>query len=233
MVSQLEDINAQNIIDNLPGLIWLKNKNFQYIMCNERCRQFVGFPTKSYLVGRDDYNSPWEDYADVYREGDREVLKTGKSLSFLHPIRLYEGRNLAIITRKSPFYDSSNNIVGITGFISVITAPHTAHKLLDLSNFDHDLVFSKQQQKLQYIVSEDFEKFNLSKREATCLFYLVRGKTAREISELIFISIRTVEKHIESIRMKLDCKTKSEIIGQAIDQGFVHFVPSDFLIDQM
>lgn len=233
MVSKSINVNAQNIIDNLPGLIWIKDINFQYIMCNERCRQFVGFPSKNYLIGRDDYNSPWEDYADIYREGDIQVLESGKSLSFLHPIRLYEGRDIAIITRKSPFYDDSNHIVGITGFISVITAPNTIHKLISLSNYDHDLISISHQNKLQYVLSDNFEKFNLSKRETTCLFYLLRGKTAKEIAEIIFISVRTVEKHIDSIRMKLHCKTRSEIIGKAIDQGFVHFVPSDYLIEQM
>ncbi len=62
--------------------------------------------------------------------------------------------------------------------------------------------------------------FPLSKRECTCLFYLLRGKTAADIAKLLFISKRTVETHIENIRTKLNCRNKSEIFDKIFELGF-------------
>src|SRR5579872_1296825 len=61
--------------------------------------------------------------------------------------------------------------------------------------------------------------FPLSKRECTCLFYLVRGRTAAEIAKALFISKRTVETHIENIKTKLKCRNKSEIFDKAFEFG--------------
>ncbi len=57
-----------------------------------------------------------------------------------------------------------------------------------------------------------------SKREEEVLTYLVRGKTAKEIGLLLYISKRTVERHLENIKLKANCKTKSELIDKFIDQ---------------
>ena len=60
----------------------------------------------------------------------------------------------------------------------------------------------------------------LSQRESECLFFIVSGKTASHTADKLFLSVRTVEKHIENIKIKFSCHTKSELILCAIHDGF-------------
>lgn len=54
--------------------------------------------------------------------------------------------------------------------------------------------------------------FYLTKREAECLYYLVRAKTAKEIALLLNISPRTVESYIDTLKMKLECNSKIDLV---------------------
>lgn len=53
----------------------------------------------------------------------------------------------------------------------------------------------------------------LSKRESECLFYFSRGATMKEIAEYTHLSPRTIEAHLQNIRDKVGCRTKSELIS--------------------
>jgi DNA-binding CsgD family transcriptional regulator len=51
-----------------------------------------------------------------------------------------------------------------------------------------------------------------SKREMEVLSYIVTGKSAREIGNLLALSVRTVENYIANIKQKADCKTKVDLV---------------------
>ena len=53
---------------------------------------------------------------------------------------------------------------------------------------------------------------NLSCRELEVLEYLLKGFTAGETANQLFLSKRTVESHIENIKNKLNCFSKIELI---------------------
>jgi DNA-binding NarL/FixJ family response regulator len=61
----------------------------------------------------------------------------------------------------------------------------------------------------------------LSKRELEVLQHLMQGKTARQIGELLFISKRTVEHHIETIKQKACCHNKFELIMKIYEQSSI------------
>ena len=52
----------------------------------------------------------------------------------------------------------------------------------------------------------------LSKQEIICLQQYVTGKTSREISAVMGLSVRTVENYINNIKQKLHVSTKAELI---------------------
>lgn len=54
----------------------------------------------------------------------------------------------------------------------------------------------------------------LSRREVECLQYLLRGQSLKSIAQLLNISIRTVETHINNIKRKLGCNYKSELLNK-------------------
>ena len=61
----------------------------------------------------------------------------------------------------------------------------------------------------------------LSERESEILKLIAEGKSAREISELLFISVKTVGTHKQHILKKLNLKSSADLIKYAIKKGIV------------
>ncbi|MDH3393454.1 MAG: response regulator transcription factor [Desulfobulbaceae bacterium] len=58
-------------------------------------------------------------------------------------------------------------------------------------------------------------------RERQVLKLVAEGKTSKEIAELLFISIRTVEHHRANFMKKLDLKSTAEVIKYALEKGYI------------
>ena len=58
------------------------------------------------------------------------------------------------------------------------------------------------------------EGASLSEREHDVAVLILQGKTYAEIGQAIFISPRTVEHHVASIRRRLEAKSRSDLIAK-------------------
>jgi len=56
----------------------------------------------------------------------------------------------------------------------------------------------------------------LSQRELACAQLLIQGKTVREAAALLFISPRTAETHINHLKVKLGCRSKSALTAKLL-----------------
>ncbi len=61
----------------------------------------------------------------------------------------------------------------------------------------------------------------LSPREIEVLKLIAQGKRNKDVSEVLSISIRTVENHRASIMSKLRLKNTADLVNYAIQQGYV------------
>jgi DNA-binding NarL/FixJ family response regulator len=61
----------------------------------------------------------------------------------------------------------------------------------------------------------------LTRREREVLKLVAEGYTNRQISGLLYISVRTVQSHRMSIRKKLNCKRTADLVKYAIQKGFI------------
>jgi len=224
-------LQPADIIDNLPGIVWVKDCQLNYYACNKQLISYAGLKNSDNIIGKDDFYLPWAKYAEHYREGDLPILN-GKSMTFLHPMRFTSGKEALILTRKTPLQNSFNSVVGVLGFVTPLPGTRRRQVINKLGIIDRSIRGHSNTQ-IQYILSDNFQDFDISKREAVCLFYLIRGKTAKEIGLILGISKRTAEKHLESIRAKFNCESKSQVISKAIEMGFVNFLPNDTFIDKV
>jgi len=62
---------------------------------------------------------------------------------------------------------------------------------------------------------------NFTKVEKSILYWLVRGKTAKAIANILSRSPRTIEHHIENVKNKTGSISKSELIEKLIECGYV------------
>lgn len=57
---------------------------------------------------------------------------------------------------------------------------------------------------------------HLTTREIDIIHCLLEGKTAKETARQLFISHRTVERHLENIKLKLNCRNKFGLINKIL-----------------
>ena len=63
-------------------------------------------------------------------------------------------------------------------------------------------------------ISEDFAKtYNVTRREQEILRKLADGKSNREISDELYVSVRTIDTHVYNIFRKCGVKNRIELLS--------------------
>ncbi len=118
-----------NIIANMPGHVYWKDRNLTFRGCNYLQAKSAGFDSIEDMIGKSDYEMPWKDQADILREHDLEVMEKGTPQSVMEPSKLADGKEAIFLTQKVPLKDLDGNIVGILGISFDVTAKQEAEQL--------------------------------------------------------------------------------------------------------
>ena len=63
----------------------------------------------------------------------------------------------------------------------------------------------------------------LTTREHEVLEFVAQGMSAKEVAQEVKIAPRTVERHIENIRLKIRARNRTHMISLAIELGLLRF----------
>lgn len=61
----------------------------------------------------------------------------------------------------------------------------------------------------------------LTAREAEVLEYVTLGLSAKEVARYLELSPRTVERHVENVRLKLRARNRAHMVACAVQAGFL------------
>ena len=111
-----------------------------------------------------------------------------------------------------PWRDPKSNII----LISELNTNLELNNCL-INNFEKPLPGDVLPKKFYFETKEN--QTYLTKREVECVIELVKGKSNREIANSLSISPRTVDSHIDSLRVKAGITQRSQLIKFFIDQG--------------
>jgi len=127
----------RSVIDNSSDWIWLKDKDFRFVIVNETMTsQAFGVPVAG-VIGKDDYDFFPAELVDGdpergiegFRAADQKVLKTGEVEYIPYEIVMHvDGTEHILETRKVPFRDESGKITGILGSARDITESFRANQ---------------------------------------------------------------------------------------------------------
>lgn len=121
----------QRIIESLPGHIYWKDKQGVYLGCNLQQLRYLNLSYDE-VIGKTDYDLPWQDQADNIRRIDNKVMQEKKPLLVEEiaksPIQKKEN---FFLSHKIPFYDESGNIEGVIGVSLDITELKEVKKQLE------------------------------------------------------------------------------------------------------
>ena len=208
-------MKLDQIIAQMPGLVFWKDRELKYQGCNANMLRAMGLKSQEECINLTDYDMPWAKLAEQYRSDDRVVL-TGRKIKRIEPFVTHDKQVVSVYVEKKPIRNENNEIIGVIGFTQLFSSLEGIHK-------EH-LATLCLTPAAPELISELFN--GLSLRESQVLYYYVRGFSMSEVGEILSISPRTVEIHLVNIKDLFECKNKSELIHCAFENGFVHFIPN-------
>src|SRR5262249_16201397 len=84
--------------------------------------------------------------------------------------------------------------------------------------------------KIQKYTLQNSLATQLSMRQEECLYYLLKGFTAKETGKILNLSHRTVEKYLNNLKDKFKCHKKTNLITKAIESGGNLLIPRNLII---
>lgn len=174
----------------LPAHVFLRNVDGIYLWCNTKQAQTLNLNNSYEFCNKTAFDIIDEKSALMILNNDQEVLSQNIEKSFKESAYFVSGIEMQSIVSKKAITDPDGEVIGLIGIS--IEVPMTQINANNTINA--------------------IENLGLSRREAECIYYFAKGKSAKEIARIICISNRTVEKHIDNSRLKLGFVRRLQLI---------------------
>lgn len=207
---------VESVLDQVDVFIFCKDKSGRYIFANEKFSEAAGLDSSAQIVGKTDENLVWQAQSDYFQSGDKSVM-AGNVMTNASEFQVRSDGVAHITTSKNVLVSSSGVIDGIIGsFID-----HSGSLLLKTAGTFDPI-------KRRVLLGDMFDSAYLSYKEALVYFHILLGRHNAEISAIVKISVSTVNFHTENLKMKLQCKTRGDLIAVGISTGLTYTVFTAF-----
>ncbi len=125
-----EEREKKAILDNIPDIAWLKDKDGRFTAVNQPFALAAGKKTPAEVVGLDDFALWPRELAERYRADDDEVMRSGVRKRVEEPFVDAHGRTSWIETIKTPILGKSGEVVGTTGIARDVTERKSSEEAL-------------------------------------------------------------------------------------------------------
>lgn len=220
----------EEFVNQIPGFFAIVNLESKFLCVSKMGSQWTGFASPDQMIGLGYANVKCRaaEDANLFLQHD-QIVKHRGIFRFVGYYCYTGGDWKTIIGERYLLRNKQNEPAGI----AIHFNDFTRSGLIDISRFliHHNTRFHGINTKKQVIFSiEDcYSELCLSEKQSECLFFLLRGKTAKEIAVILQLSSRTVEDHLGEIKSKLKCRTKSEVIEKAIASGYMNIIPKNLI----
>ncbi len=220
-----ENLNA--MIAQLPGLVFYKNTDLIYIAASHYAAHLCGFESAEQFCGHNDFELRCDaaDSALEFRAEDSKVITSGQEISSLQIHQFSDGNIHIFLLRKAPVKNDQGEIIGVCSMGSEVTNPATGQAIFELLSAGSEP--ENFQNKTFAITDGNFNQLSL--RESELIFYFMRGFSNKEIGTLMKLSPRTIESYLESIKNKLKCTSRKELLLKCMHNGFSYIIPQTIL----
>jgi diguanylate cyclase (GGDEF)-like protein/PAS domain S-box-containing protein len=118
---EVSEQQKRQILDTLPAMIWLKDTEGRYLMCNPMFERFFG-AEEAQIRGRTDYDFVDRELADFFRANDRQAIHAGRPTSNEQWVTFADDGHRALLqATKTPLYDGAGQVMGVLGISFDIT----------------------------------------------------------------------------------------------------------------
>lgn len=214
----------RQMLEHLPQMVfWADVKHQAFLGCNRKFADFVGIESPEEIIGTTGYSFFEQELVDEFRSVAQEVVKTRIPHELASDFYSEKSGITMVQGTVVPILDENNQVESVIGYGTpcIILSEKTwqeAIRLVNKENIRHIVRNSK------YPIKTEFGVVKISRREAECCLYLLKGLTAKDIAEQMILTPKTVENYIENIKNKIGCSTRSELTQALVDGEFIlHF----------
>lgn len=230
------DVKLKSLFDLMPGAWGCKDENSVFMYANKEYGQIIGLEHHEDVIGRTDFDMPCDtvNFAEMFREQDKQVIQTMSKMRILDIHPFAGGQWKAYIFTKTPLLDEETNLCVGTIFHGMdVTNVTTLEIGSFLSRMSVEGVSNDLCGQSSYMLTATFNDIKLTDRQSEVLFYILRGKTAKQISLYLNLSSRTIEEYLLQLKYKFNADNKYELIDKAIAAGFLNTIPESIFQTQL
>ncbi len=222
---------SQAFINQMPNCFTVSDLNSQFLLANNTSIQWFGFKSLDAMTGKIYADMPCraaEQHANFMQQD--EMILQNKGHGKIIGLYCYHNYDWKIVfAEKYPLKNEQGEIIALVTHISDMTNSSfiDINKFVSLVLQNNSIRFYEQK---GYLVEESPPtQFALSPRLSECLFFLIRGDSAKDIAVRLGISSRTVECYIDQLKINWNCNSKSELIQKALSLGYMNKIPASLL----
>jgi nitrogen fixation negative regulator NifL len=120
------------LLDNIPDIAWIKDKQSRYIAVNEALARACGRKPEE-MAGKTDFDFTPRELAERYTADDKQVMESRERRRIEEPFVDAAGNRTFVETIKSAFMNDQGEVVGTTGIARDITDRKRAEESLRAS----------------------------------------------------------------------------------------------------
>jgi len=202
------DRQQKAILNNIPDIAWLKDKESRFITVNEPFGKACGM-TPGDLVGKTDLDIWPKDLAERYRADDREVMETGRRKLLEEPLVDKDGNKIWIETIKTPIYNGKGEVIGTTGIARDITERKQAEEALRRVASENARLFESVKQQREQLLALTTR---LAESEAA-----ERQQLARELHDQVGQNLTALGINLNIVRTQMPKEALTQICSRLDD----------------
>ncbi len=117
-----ERILLRTLIDNLPNLVYVKDRNYRKIIANQADVRMSGHTSEADIIGKTDMEVYPREVAERFYSNDKKVLEHGETLLNEEELLIApDGKEHWLLTSKIPLHDQSGEVIGLVGVGTEVT----------------------------------------------------------------------------------------------------------------
>lgn len=199
---------------DMPANIYFMDRNSIMRRMNDRTAETSGYLSATDAIGKSLRDVGKSETISKILENDRQVVATGRYKIESESYERVDGQEMVALSIKFPMLQN-HAVAGIFG-CSILLGNHCGPTLSEsLTQLTKAGILSSDNLAVPVL---RLNQTYFDQRDHAIMRLLVRGKTAKQIARVLALSHRTIEHRIESIKHKLQVKSKADLIEKLVDE---------------
>jgi PAS domain S-box-containing protein len=201
-----------NILNRMVDSLIITSAEGQIKIVNPATLELLGYKEEE-IIGQSIYriiSEPGINNTDILNDPLKLISKNGNLQNIHYTYYGEDSKPIPVLFSGSHLYNSQNQITGL-----IFVAFHNTKKCTGKEQSNQD----EKKSNVKYI--KTLGEIPLTSRELEITSLIAQEKSNREISEKLFISVRTVETHRRNIMQKLEVKSVISLVHYAVQNKLI------------